>query len=83
MLLKRAGLVSTLEGKGPYTVFAPTDTAFAKVPKATLARLTRNKAKLRSVLLGEGRLERLVARAAHEPRVAFGDCRPDLSADLR
>jgi uncharacterized surface protein with fasciclin (FAS1) repeats len=58
-LLKRAGLVTTLEGKGPYTVFAPTDTAFAKVPKATLARLARNKAKLRSVLLfhvAKGRL---------------------------
>jgi uncharacterized surface protein with fasciclin (FAS1) repeats len=58
-LLKRAGLVKTLAGKGPYTVFAPTDAAFAKVPKATLARLARNKAKLRSVLLlhvAEGRL---------------------------
>jgi uncharacterized surface protein with fasciclin (FAS1) repeats len=50
-LLKRAGLVRALEGKGPYTVFAPTDAAFAKVPKATLTRLARNRAKLRSVLL--------------------------------
>jgi uncharacterized surface protein with fasciclin (FAS1) repeats len=58
-LLKRAGLVETLEGTGPYTVFAPTDAAFAKVPKATLARLGRNKAALRSVLLlhvAKGRL---------------------------
>jgi uncharacterized surface protein with fasciclin (FAS1) repeats len=58
-LLKRAGLVKTLEGKGPYTVFAPTDAAFNKVPNATLARLGRNKAALRSVLLlhvAEGRL---------------------------
>jgi uncharacterized surface protein with fasciclin (FAS1) repeats len=50
-LLKRAGLAKTLAGKGPYTVFAPTDAAFDKVPKATLARLARNRAKLRSVLL--------------------------------
>jgi uncharacterized surface protein with fasciclin (FAS1) repeats len=50
-LLKRAGLVKALEGKGPYTVFAPTDAAFAKVPKATLARLARDRAALRSVLL--------------------------------
>jgi uncharacterized surface protein with fasciclin (FAS1) repeats len=50
-LLKRAGLVKTLEGKGPYTVFAPTDAAFDKVPNATLARLGRDKAALRSVLL--------------------------------
>jgi uncharacterized surface protein with fasciclin (FAS1) repeats len=58
-LLKRAGLVRTLQGKGPYTVFAPTDAAFAKVPKARLARLARNRAKLRSVLLlhvAKGRL---------------------------
>jgi len=50
-LLTKAGLVSTLEGKGPYTVFAPTDAAFAKVPKATLAALGNDKAKLRAVLL--------------------------------
>jgi uncharacterized surface protein with fasciclin (FAS1) repeats len=58
-LLKRAGLARTLEGRGPYTVFAPTDAAFDKVPNATLARLARNRAKLRSVLLlhvAEGRL---------------------------
>jgi uncharacterized surface protein with fasciclin (FAS1) repeats len=58
-LLKRAGLVKALQGKGPYTVFAPTDAAFAKVPKATLAGLARNRAKLRSVLLlhvAKGRL---------------------------
>ena len=50
-LLQKAGLVKTLSGKGPYTVFAPTDAAFAKVPKATLAKLGRDKAKLRAVLL--------------------------------
>ena len=50
-LLKKAGLVKTLKGKGPYTVFAPTDAAFAKVPKATLDELGQDKAKLRSVLL--------------------------------
>jgi transforming growth factor-beta-induced protein len=50
-LLKKAGLAGTLQGKGPFTVFAPTDAAFAKVPKATLAALGKNKAKLRAVLL--------------------------------
>jgi uncharacterized surface protein with fasciclin (FAS1) repeats len=50
-LLQKAGLAGTLEGKGPFTVFAPTDAAFAKVPKATLAGLAKNKAKLRAVLL--------------------------------
>ena len=59
MLVKKARLVRALQAKGPYTVFAPTDAAFAKVPKATLARLARNRAKLRSVLLlhvAKGRL---------------------------
>jgi uncharacterized surface protein with fasciclin (FAS1) repeats len=50
-LLRKAGLVKTLKGKGPYTVFAPTDAAFAKVPQATLDELGEDKAKLRSVLL--------------------------------
>ena len=50
-LLKKAGLAGTLQGKGPFTVFAPTDAAFAKVPDATLKALGKDKAKLRSVLL--------------------------------
>ena len=50
-LLKQAGLAGTLQGKGSYTVFAPTDAAFAKLPKATLQALGQDKAKLRSVLL--------------------------------
>ena len=49
-LLKKAGLVKTLEG-GTWTVFAPTDAAFAKVPKATLAKLGNDKALLKKVLL--------------------------------
>lgn len=50
-LVKKAGLASTLSGKGPFTVFAPTDAAFAKVPKATLDALAKNKAQLKAVLL--------------------------------
>jgi uncharacterized surface protein with fasciclin (FAS1) repeats len=50
-LLKKAGLVSALQQPGPYTVFAPTDAAFKKVPKKTLNSLSRNKAKLKAVLL--------------------------------
>ena len=48
--LQAAGLVDTLKGKGPFTVFAPTDEAFAKIPKADLDALLKNKAKLTSVL---------------------------------
>ncbi len=50
-LLDQAGLVETLSGKSRFTVFAPTDAAFAKVPKATLDALAKDKAKLRAVLL--------------------------------
>src|SRR5690349_13937660 len=48
--LERAGLVDTLKGKGPFTVFAPTDAAFAKVPKKDLEALLADKAKLVAVL---------------------------------
>jgi uncharacterized surface protein with fasciclin (FAS1) repeats len=45
-----AGLTDTLKGPGPYTVFAPTDAAFAKVPKAKLDALLKDKAALTRVL---------------------------------
>ncbi|MGO9744198.1 MAG: fasciclin domain-containing protein [Roseiarcus sp.] len=50
--VKAAGLVDTLEGAGPFTVFAPTNEAFAKLPKGTVETLLKpeNKAKLTAVL---------------------------------
>lgn len=50
--LKAAGLVETLEGKGPFTVFAPTDAAFAKLPAGTVDNLLKpeNLGKLKSIL---------------------------------
>ena len=50
--LKAADLVETLKGKGPFTVFAPTDEAFAKLPKGTVEDLLKpeNKAKLAGIL---------------------------------
>jgi len=50
-LVVKAGLADTLSNSGPYTVFAPTDAAFRKVPKSTLKSLARHPAKLRAVLL--------------------------------
>ena len=44
--LQAAGLIDTLKGKGPFTVFAPTDAAFAKIPKDQLDALLKDKAKL-------------------------------------
>ena len=49
-LVKKAGLVQTLEGPGPFTVFAPTNAAFAKLPKAAVDKVTGDKALLTKVL---------------------------------
>jgi uncharacterized surface protein with fasciclin (FAS1) repeats len=48
--LQAADLVSTLKGEGPFTVFAPTDAAFAKIPKADLDALLKDKEALTKVL---------------------------------
>ena len=50
--LQAAGLVDTLKGRGPFTVFAPTDDAFAKLPAGTLENLLKpeNKAQLTAIL---------------------------------
>ena len=50
--MKAAGLVDTLKGKGPFTVFAPTDDAFSKLPKGTIDSLLKpeNKSKLVAIL---------------------------------
>jgi uncharacterized surface protein with fasciclin (FAS1) repeats len=48
--VQEAGLVDTLNGKGPFTVFAPTDQAFAKLPAGTIEALLQDKQKLASIL---------------------------------
>ncbi|NNL68197.1 MAG: fasciclin domain-containing protein [Myxococcales bacterium] len=48
--VQAAGLVETLKGEGPFTVFAPTDEAFAKIPKADLDALLADEEQLRAVL---------------------------------
>lgn len=49
--LTEAGLIETLQGKGPFTVFAPTDEAFAKLPKGTVEALLKDKEALTNILL--------------------------------
>jgi uncharacterized surface protein with fasciclin (FAS1) repeats len=68
-LVQSAGLAETLSGKGPYTVFAPTDKAFSKVPAETLEALGNDPDALRGVLLyhvAEGRYpaKRLVRKGS-------------------
>jgi uncharacterized surface protein with fasciclin (FAS1) repeats len=48
--VQAAGLAETLKGKGPFTVFAPTDEAFAKLPAGTLEALLKDKEKLAAIL---------------------------------
>jgi uncharacterized surface protein with fasciclin (FAS1) repeats len=48
--LTEAGLIDTLKGKGPFTVFAPTDSAFAKLPEGTIEALLQDKDKLTKIL---------------------------------
>jgi uncharacterized surface protein with fasciclin (FAS1) repeats len=48
--VKTAGLVETLSGPGPFTVFAPTDDAFAKLPEGTIPALLQDKEKLTAIL---------------------------------
>jgi uncharacterized surface protein with fasciclin (FAS1) repeats len=57
--VKAAGLVETLKGSGPFTVFAPTDEAFSKIPKGDLDALLKDKAQLKNVLtfhVAEGKM---------------------------
>ncbi|NIP16248.1 MAG: fasciclin domain-containing protein [Pseudomonadales bacterium] len=48
--VQAAGLVETLKGDGPFTVFAPTDEAFAKLPEGTVEALLQDKEKLTAIL---------------------------------
>jgi uncharacterized surface protein with fasciclin (FAS1) repeats len=61
--VKAAGLVETLQSKGPFTVFAPTDEAFKKVPKDKLEALLKDKEALKKVLLAHVITEKSVMAA--------------------
>ena len=68
--LKAAGLVDTLNGKGPFTVFAPTNEAFAKIPKDQLDALLKDKAALTRVLTYHVVAARVPASAASKLQFA-------------
>ena len=76
--VKAAGLVDTLKGKGPYTVFAPTDAAFAKLPKGTLQSLLKpeNKKKLVSILTYHVVPGRVLAKDVKSGRVKTANGSP-------
>ena len=71
--MKAAGLVDTLEGKGPFTVFAPTNAAFGKLPAGTVDTLVKpeNKATLTKILtyhVVPGKLEPPISPTARSSR---------------
>ena len=77
--VKAAGLVPTLESKGPFTVFAPTNEAFKKLPAGTVATLLKpeNKAKLTSVLTYHVVPGRITAKQIKE-KIKAGDGKAEL-----
>lgn len=79
--VQAAGLQTTLEGKGPFTVFAPTDDAFAKLPAGTVDSLLKpeNKEKLRAILtyhVVAGRLDAAKVMKMHSIRTVEGAMLP-------
>jgi uncharacterized surface protein with fasciclin (FAS1) repeats len=90
--LTAAGLVDTLKGKGPFTVFAPTDAAFAKLPAGTVEDLLKpeNKAKLISILtyhvlpedVSRGKLDKMTsAKTVQGQSVTISDKKGVLMVD--
>jgi len=75
--LKAADLVPTLKGKGPFTVFAPTDEAFAKIPKAELDALLKDKAKLKSVQGSEVMVSTMGGATVNTAKVVSADVAAD------
>jgi len=76
--VQAAGLVDTLKGAGPFTVFAPTDEAFAKLPPGTVEDLLKpeNKAKLAAILTYHVVAGKVMAKEAmklHEAKTANGE----------
>jgi uncharacterized surface protein with fasciclin (FAS1) repeats len=81
--VKAAGVVDMLKSPGPYTVFAPTDEAFAKIPKGELDMLLKDSAKLKSILafhVVEGKLMASdLAQHEYLQAVSGGELRIDSS----
>ena len=85
--IQAAGLVDTLKGAGPFTVFAPTDEAFGKLPKGTVEALLADKAKLTAILtyhVVSGKLTSGdVARARSLKTVQGGSLTVDASSGVK
>jgi uncharacterized surface protein with fasciclin (FAS1) repeats len=84
--LKSTGLDATLKGTGPYTLFAPNDAAFAKLPKAKLDKLMKDKAALTKVLnyhLVAGKVTAADVQAGKVASVEGHDLKLDVSEGVK
>src|SRR5438132_6292340 len=84
-LVNQAGIADTLKGPGPYTLFAPTDEAFKSVPPATMAKLSADKALLKSVLgyhMVENRLPKAEIKNASVKTLQGGNVALSRSGDF-
>jgi uncharacterized surface protein with fasciclin (FAS1) repeats len=82
--IEAAGLTETLKGEGPFTVFAPTDEAFAKLPKGTLESLLQDREKLATILkyhVVPGKVSSSQAMKLSEAETAAGKSLPISRAD--
>jgi uncharacterized surface protein with fasciclin (FAS1) repeats len=85
--VKAAGLVETLQGAGPFTVFAPTDEAFAKLPAETVEGLLKDLPKLKSILTYHVVAGKVLAKDVAAVKTAMtlqgGDLRVDASHGVK
>ena len=79
--LKAADLIEPLQGKGPFTVFAPTDAAFAKLPKGTVEHLMKkeNRADLKTILTYHVVPGKVLAKEVHDSLVSGDSSGQDAS----
>ena len=81
--VRETGLVDTLSVEGPFTIFAPTDQAFAKLPKGTMEKLLKDKEKLTEILTYHVILDRVMVKQVLKIRKANTVNGKDLSINIK
>lgn len=82
-VIQETGLVDILSVEGPFTIFAPTDQAFAKLPKRTMEKLLRDKEKLTEILTYHVILDRVMVKQVLKIRKANTVNGKDLSINIK
>lgn len=82
-VIQETGLVDILSVEGPFTIFAPTDQAFAKLPKGTMEKLLKDKEKLTEILTYHVILDRVMVKQVLKIRKANTVNGKDLSINIK